>query len=291
MERCDIYPQAVEGHMERVLGGFPEKVRVKAVVDCGCGAASVITPQLLKRMGADVVALNCHTSGFPPRGIEPNDENLKDLAKVTRGLSADLGIAHDGDADRMMVIDDEGRFVPGDKLLAIFSREMGARKVITNADASMAIEELGFEVVRTRVGDAFVSQELKGGGDFGGEPSGSWVFPAISYCPDGIYAAAKITQIASRAKLSRLVDELPSYFVLRGSVPGEGSVMADLEQRLRHLKPVSVNTIDGVGLVFEDGWLLVRASGTEPKVRITAEAKSEGRAEELYREGERALKR
>jgi len=182
----------------------------------------------------------------------------------------------------MMVVDDKGRFVFGDRLLALFAREVGAKEIVTTIDASMAIDEMGFSVTRTRVGDTYVSEELKQGGDFGGEPSGSWVFPGISLCPDGIYAAAQIVAIASQQKLSQLVDGIPYYPLLRGSIYNKGIAMPNLEQRLMAMEPLSVSNIDGIKLNFKDGWLLVRASGTEPKARLTVEAKSEARAHQLY---------
>ena len=175
-------------------------------------------------------------------------------------------------------------------LLALFAQEAGARKVVTTIDASMSIDEMGFEVTRTRVGDIYVSEELKKRGDFGGEPSGSWVFPNISLCPDGIYAAAQITAIASHEKLSHLVDNIPYYPVIRGSIANEGVVMARLEKRLLPMRPLSVSDIDGIKLGFEDGWLLIRASGTEPKMRITAEAESETQVHQLYDSALRAIK-
>jgi len=132
-------------------------------------------------------------------------------------------------------------------------------------------------------------EEIKHGGDFGGEPSGSWIFPGISLCPDGIYAAAQIAAIASRQKLSELVDSIPGYPLLRGSVSSDGVVMSGLESRLMAMEPLSVSNIDGIKLNFQDGWLLIRASGTEPKIRLTAEAKSEARAQQLYDAGIRAI--
>ncbi len=143
---------------------------------------------------------------------------------------------------------------------------------------------MGFRVTRTRVGDTYVSRALGDGGDFGGEPSGSWVFPGISLCPDGIYAAARLGAIASRERLSRLLDEIPSYPMLRGSVSGSGLVMEELASRLEAMKPLSVSTLDGLKLTFDDGWLLVRPSGTEPKVRVTVEARDEKQGMRLYDE-------
>jgi len=281
---------AVEQHIERIQRDFPEEFKLKVVVDCGCGAASVITPHLLTKLGCEVIPLNCEPGGFFPHDIEPTEANLGDLINATRERGADLGLAHDGDGDRTMVIDDKGRFVPGDKLLMIFAQEVGARKVITTIDASMAIDEMGFEVVRTQVGDTYVSEEVKKDGGFGGEPSGSWVFPGISCCPDGIYAAAQIVAVASRQKLAPIVDSIPHYPILRGSISGEKVAMSRLEERLLITNPLSVSHIDGFKLNFEDGWLLIRASGTEPKIRITAEAKSEARVRHLYEKGIETIK-
>ncbi len=289
IKSSSIHNGAVEQHIERILSDFPGDLKLRVVVDCGCAAASLVTPYLLEKLGCEVVALNCYPSGFFPRDIEPTEANLGDLIRATKEFGADLGIAHDGDGDRMMAVDDRGRFVSGDKLLAIFAREVGAKEVVTTIDASMAIDEMGFKITRTRVGDTHVSEELKKGGDFGGEPSGSWVFPNISLCPDGIYAAAQVAAIAGRQKLSPLVDSIPGYPILRGSITGNEVAMSQLESRLMAMKPLSVSNVDGIKLNFEDGWLLIRKSGTEPKVRLTAEAKSEARVHQLFDGGVRVI--
>ncbi len=290
IKSSSLHSGAIEQHIERILPDFPTRLKLKVVVDCGCGAASVITPYLLRKLGCNVVALNCYPSGFFPRPIEPTESNLGDLMKITRELGADLGIAHDGDADRMMAVDDKGNFVPGDKLLVIFAQALEVKEVVTTIDASMAIDETGFAITRTRVGDNYVSEELKKGGDFGGEPSGSWIFPKVSLCPDGIYAAAQVVAIASRQKLSQLVDSMPSYPLLRGSISSHGIIMSTLEPQLLAMEPLSISNVDGIKLSFNDGWLLIRASGTEPKIRLTAEAKSELKARQLYDSGIKAIK-
>jgi phosphoglucosamine mutase len=286
----NTYEGAIEQHIERTMQDFPRALNLKVVLDCGCGAGAVITPYLLRKLGCDVIGINCYPSGRFPHDVEPTEANLRDLIKATKEFDADIGIAHDGDADRMMAVDDKGRFISGDKLMVIFAQTVKAKEVITTIDASMLIDELGFSITRTRVGDTHVSEELRKSGDFGGEPSGSWIFPSISLCPDGIYAAAQITSIASQQRLSLLVDKIPSYPLLRGSISSEGVVMSRLEQRLMATGPLSVSNIDGMRLNFEDGWLLIRASGTEPKIRITAEARSKVRARKLYNSGIEAIK-
>ncbi len=284
-----LHRGAIERHLERILHDFPEELRLKVVLDCGAAAASVITPRLLQKLGCKVKLINCTPGGFFPRGIEPIESNLEELAALTRESGADVGIAHDGDADRMMAVDERGRFVSGDKLLAIFAREMGATDVVTTIDASMSVEETGGRVRRTCIGDNYVSEELKNGGVFGGEPSGSWIFPSVSLCPDGIYAAALLTAIAGRHKLSRLVDDIPAYPLLRGSLDADGVDLGRLELKLMALEPLTVSRTDGIKLGFDDGWLLVRASGTEPKIRLTAEAKTSARARRLYGAGTGAI--
>jgi phosphoglucosamine mutase len=290
IKHSSIHDGAVEHHIESILPNFPADLKLKVVVDAGCGAASLVTPQLLQRLGCEVITLNCYPSGFFPRGIEPTETNLKALIKAVKESGADLGIAHDGDADRMMAVDGRGTFVSGDRLLAIFAWAVVAKEVVTTLDASMAIEEMGFSVRRTRVGDTYVSEELRNGGNFGGETSGSWIFPNISLCPDGIYAAAQIVAIACQQRLPELVDSVPCYPLLRGSVSSDGVVMSSLEPRLMAMEPSSVSNIDGIKLNFEDGWLLVRTSGTEPKIRLTAEAKSEARVHLLYDGGLKAIR-
>jgi len=285
-----IHNGAIEKHIEHILKDFPGELKLKVVLDCGCGAASVITPDLLKKLGCEVVALNCYPSGFFPHAIEPTEDNLGDLIRAVRELGADLGIAHDGDGDRMMAVDERGRFISGDKLLVLFARQAGAKEVVTTIDASMLIDEMGFSVTRTSVGDTYVSEELKRGGDFGGEPSGSWVFPNSSLCPDGIYAAARLVAIASQQKLSQLVDNIPHYPIIRGNMVNEGVAVPTLGRQLLAMEPLSVSDIDGIKLSFGDGWLLIRASGTEPKIRVTAEAKSEARVHQLYDRGVQAIK-
>ena len=148
IKSSSILNGVIEQHIERILGDFPAQLKLKVVVDCGCGAASVITPYLLRKLGCEVVTLNCYSSGSFPREIEPTEANLGDLMKATREFGADLGIAHDGDGDRMMAVDDRGRFISGDKLLVFFTREVGAKAVVTTIDTSMVIDEMGFNVYK-----------------------------------------------------------------------------------------------------------------------------------------------
>jgi phosphoglucosamine mutase len=291
IKTAENYPRAVDKHVSVILSHFIRGFSARVVVDAGCAAASEVTPQLLRKLGCEVVALNCAPSGFFSREIEPVEKNLQELCRAVVAEQAAVGIAHDGDADRMMAVDDKGRFISGDKLLAILAKAAQAKDVVTTLDASMAVDEMGFDVRRTRIGDTWVSEELIKGGDFGGETSGAWIFPEISLCPDGIYAAALIASLAAERSLSRLADAIPVYPLLRGNVNYKKSDMSRLKANLKTLEPLSMTEIDGFKLDFKDGWLLVRPSGTEPKIRLTAEAGTKEKAQQLYDRGLEAVKK
>jgi phosphoglucosamine mutase len=288
---CGIYEGAVAKHIDFILSQFPKKLNIKVVVDAGGGAASEVTWRLLEKLGCQVVKLNCTATGSFPRGSEPSEENLKELMQAVTANGAALGLAHDGDADRLMVVDEKGRYVSGDKLLAVLIKATGAKDIVTTLDASMAIDELGVKVRRTKIGDTWVSEELQKGGDFGGETAGAWIFPKISLCPDGICAAALMASIAAERKLSELADAVPAYPIMRGNVSSEGVDMSRLEGIFRNTKPRAINKIDGLKFDYREGWLLIRPSGTEPKIRLTAEAKTEKTLNMLYNWGIEGIKK
>ncbi|MCD4799781.1 MAG: phosphopentomutase/phosphoglucosamine mutase, partial [Methanosarcinales archaeon] len=211
----NIYGNAVEDHIKAIMKHSGDLQDLRVVVDCGNGAASVITPFLLRRLGCRVLALNSNPDGhFRARNPEPKEENLGLLMQTVKDWGADLGIAHDGDADRMMAVDDKGRFVGGDQLLAIFAAHEEADSIVVPVDTSMIVDDAlpDTRIIRSRVGDVYVAEAMKKeGAAFGGEPSGSWIFPRISFCPDGIYAAVRLIEIMGTRKLSEMVDELPVY--------------------------------------------------------------------------------
>jgi phosphoglucosamine mutase len=280
-----------ERHAEAILARVGA-ADLTVAVDCGCGATSHLTPAVLRRMGCRVLALNAHPDGhFPGRDPEPTEENLGLLIQTVKATGADLGIAHDGDGDRMVAVDDRGRYVGGDRLLPLFAKIHARKAIVVPVDASMVLDDLlpGVAVHRTRVGDVYVGQEVRRtAADFGGEPSGTWIFPAETLCPDGPYAAAHLVALlkARGRKLSEMLDEIPQYPLLREGhrfEPGSrDAVVASLEAAFGSVD-ADVSRVDGWRAGFDDGWVVVRLSGTEPKVRVTAEARERARAEELMR--------
>jgi phosphoglucosamine mutase len=261
------------GHRDAILAGREISRDLSVVVDCGNGAGSVITPDLLSHMGIATIPLNCNPSGHFARPSEPLAENLGFVAGMVRAESADCGVVHDGDADRMMAFDGKGRFIDGDRLLVLFARYLDAKRIVTTVDASMVIDEIA-EVRRTPVGDPYVSTRLLEWGDLGGEPSGAWIFPGHSLCPDGVYAAALFCEMASEWDIAKELDGIPRYPIIR-----ESRQCSDAAGALTRLGAASPT--DGIRREEKDGWFLIRASGTEPKVRITAEGRSAPAAKRL----------
>ncbi len=275
------------------------------VLDTGNGAGSILSPYLQRELGNRVISLNSHPSGFFVRELEPNAKSLSALAKTVRAMNADVGIAHDGDADRIGVVDDNGNFVEYEVMLSLIAaymlRKFGKGKVITTVDAGFALDDyirpLGGEVIRTRVGDVAVADELaRHGGVFGGEPSGTWIIPQWNLTPDGIFAGALVVEMMDRlGPISELVKEVPRYVTLRAKIPCPNEKKAKAmeiiaEEALKAFDYRRLIDIDGVRIENDDWWILFRPSGTEPIMRITLEAHTGDKARELMEKAERLVR-
>ena len=267
------------------------KEGLKVVIDCASGAGSEISPLVFRKAGCEVTTLNSQPDGFfPGRNPEPNAENLGNLMKTVVAIGADLGIAHDGDADRMITVDENGKISPFDSLLALISKEFDG-DVVTTVDAGLCMDEsVQGEVFRTPVGDVNVAEVIiEKNAAFGGEPSGTWLHPDFCMCPDGILSGLRMAELVSKkGKLSDLLDEIPSYPNIREKITcskeAKIRVMENMEELLKSEFDdiCDVNSIDGVRLTFaDDSWVLVRPSGTEDYIRITLESRDAQRAEDI----------
>jgi phosphoglucosamine mutase len=286
-------------YMEMALKAVSLKKHWKVVVDPGCGAAFNVAPKMLNALGCKVTALNAQPDGhFPARKSEPNAESLKDLAKTVKILGADIGIAFDGDADRVAFVDENGVFVNFDRSLAAYGaltiKRNGGGTIVTNVEASMCVETMaekyGGKVVRTRVGDIYVSEAIKrDGAVFGGEPCGAWVHPQFHLCPDGpLSAALFLAALEEEGKtVSEFIDEVPEYITMRENIACKNEqkymLIEKLSNTLKEVFPAFTNfsTVDGARLALKNGWLLVRASGTEPLIRLTVEGESTEAAKDI----------
>ena len=267
------------------------KKGLKVVIDCASGAGSEISPLVFRKAGCEVTTLNSQPDGFfPGRNPEPNADNLQTLMKTVVAIGADLGIAHDGDADRMITVDEKGNISPFDSLLALISKEFDG-DIVTTVDAGLCMDEsVNGEVLRTPVGDVNVAEVIiEKDASFGGEPSGTWLHPDFCMCPDGILSGLRMAEIVSRdGKLSDLLAQIPQYPNIREKITcskeAKVKVMENMEELLTGAFDDirDINSIDGVRLTFEDdSWVLVRPSGTEDYVRITLESRDQKRAESI----------
>jgi phosphoglucosamine mutase len=290
-----------------------EKVRLRkkwhVVVDPGCGATYSLAPLILKNAGCEVTAVNAQPDGFfPARSSEPNAVSLRPLAEIVKELGADLGVAYDGDGDRVAFIDEKGSVADFDRVLAAYAayvtRKGSNGVIVTNVEASMCIEKmvqaLSGKVFRTKVGDIYVSEAVKKhNAVFGGEPCGAWIHPEFHYCPDGMLSSLlllKGLEDENRA-LSELVAEVPEYPTIRENIACRSEVkyktVEDIGEKLQSVFPKykKFSKVDGVRLTLNEGWILVRASGTEPLIRLTVEGESLKAAKQIMKESINLVKR
>ena len=289
-----IINEYIENVFNRVDSAIIKKANLKVIVDCGSGAACFTTPYLLRKLGCEVTTMNCQPDGFfPGRNPEPTAENLKELREVVKSTNADLGIAHDGDADRTICIDEKGDFIFGDKTFALVEKDMlienGGGTIVTTVATSAAIydiaKEYGGEVIATRVGDLLVARELKDrNGLFGGEENGGLIFPDFVYGRDAALSTAKIVEILSKEgkPISELIEGLPKYCSAKLKVECPDDLKTEVMKKIVDATyDYEVDTKDGVKILTDEGWVIIRPSGTEPIFRCFAEAENEKEAKKM----------
>ena len=277
-------------HVEALAAAVEIEDPPEVVVDLGNGAGGV-SVDAFQTLGCAVETLNAQPDGsFPGRPSEPTAENCESLSELVGAGDAELGIAHDGDADRMRAATGEGEFISGDVLLAILARDAAepGQRIAAPVDTSLAVDdylaEIDVEVTRTRVGDVYVAERVTDPDvAFGGEPSGAWIWPDATLCPDGPLAAVKLAALAGERSLADRVADVETYPIQRDSieVADKAAVMERITDAVTD-EYDDVTTLDGVRVGLEGGWFLLRASGTQPLVRVTAEARDADRAGELF---------
>ena len=260
-----------------------KRAKLRVVVDCANGASSFTTPMLLQRLGVYTVTLNANPQGeFPGRPSEPTEENLSDVIALIKAAGADLGVAHDLDGDRASFITGEGKFIEGDIALAIMAKYIldGKKgKVVTPISTSSVVEDVvkenGGELVYTAVGSPVVAKRMREeNAVFGGEESGGMIFPEFQHCRDPALAIAKMLEcIIKNGPIQEQIDKLPVYHMeKRDIVCPEEKKDALMEHIIENCTEGRTETMDGLKVFFDDGWVLARPSGTENKFRIFSES-------------------
>lgn len=280
-------------------------LRPNVIIDPGNGSSFEIAPLLIKKLGCKFATLNSNPDGhFPGRLSEPNSKNLQRLISFVKSTDdIDFGIALDGDADRVIFIDGKGRIVEPIRLLAFLSKAMLLKdpprngttyKIITPINSSSVLEHvvqpIFGEVIRTQVGDAKVAMQVKKlRAIIGGENSGTYIWPKFHLGPDSLVTIAKVIEILSYSekKFTDLMDEIPEFPFLQKEYPlvedipiNESDYQSYVEPITQMLKSqgcgaVDVNTLDGIRFDFQNGWIMIRRSGTSPIMRIVGEHKDD----------------
>jgi phosphoglucosamine mutase len=290
---------AVGRYIESVKSGFPKGMTlegIKVVIDCANGASYKVSPLVLKELGAEVFVLNDKPNGT---NINAGCGSLHPevIQKAVVEQDADIGIAHDGDADRVIFCDEKGREFDGDKVLALCAIDMKKEKrlfrntavatVMSNLGLEIALKNAGIKLIRTAVGDRYVVEEMQNGGyNLGGEQSGHVIFMDYNTTGDGIITALQVLAIMKKTgkRLSELSKVMTTYPQILVNVPvRERRDIMELPNLARKVADAE-QKLDGIGR------LLIRYSGTEPKLRIMAEGNDLAFIEDMVNDLARSVK-
>jgi phosphomannomutase len=291
-------------HIDNILGlamfksgDIREKLRskrLKVVVDAVNASGSRYVPALLREFGCEVIELFCDESGNFPHTPEPVPDNLGQLCEAVTRYKADLGAAVDPDADRLVLIDENGRPIGEEKTIVIsidsaltFAGGKDAAAAVNYSTSRMAedaAQKHGARVFRSPVGEINVVRKMKDcGAIIGGEGSGGVILPESHYGRDSLAGIALTLALMARrdASLSQIAGSYPEYFMIKHKQPFSGEIEPLIGQIKDALSDGEAVIDDGIKINYSDGWLQLRASNTEPIIRIMAESTSQSRSQEL----------
>lgn len=298
--------RAIARHIDRVLA-IPyldvAGIRGRAfavALDCVRGAGAAIMPELLGRLGCRVTTINAEMDGRFPRPPEPVAENLGELERLVRDTGAALGLAVDPDVDRLALVSDEGKAIGEDFTLALATRVVLRHRkgtVVTNLSTSRIVEDVaaqaGARVIRAPVGEVNVAVRMRDEqSPVGGEGNGGVILSEMHLGRDAPVGAALVLQLLHEEgrPLSQIVGELPRYVIVKDKLDRPSAPLGTVYEALRAAFPdAHADTQDGLRLAWTDRWVHVRPSGTEPIVRVIAEAPSGAEARDLVRRSREPL--
>ncbi|MFA5049541.1 MAG: phosphoglucosamine mutase [Candidatus Micrarchaeia archaeon] len=290
------YENAACNHIEKIMEKIDIKKilekKPKLVLDFGNGTSATMKT-LFEKIGCEIICINEKIDGnFPNRTSEPTKEQVKELINEVKKENADCGIAWDGDGDRVIFIDEQGEYIIGDRVFGIsvlIKLKEGAGDIVTTVATSRLIEDIGKKFgVSTeycKVGAPYLSEKMATGKYcIGGEEVGGVIWPEISLAKDGFCTAVKIIEKMCDKKLSGILKEMPYYFQKKTKIEIEEKkkdFILETARKNAKKEGLKIMDMDGVRINFEDGWSIVRASGTEPAMRIFAEGKTREISEKI----------
>jgi phosphomannomutase len=275
-------------HIDRVLAIVDKDAitakKFKVVLDSVNGAGGRITQKLLAELGCEITAINCEPTGIFAHTPEPTAANLTGLCQAVKAESAQIGFAQDPDADRLAIVDENGTYIGEEYTLALAAKYIFSRKTgnaATNLSTSRMIDDIarraGGEVIRTAVGEANVAAAMmENNCIIGGEGNGGVIDLRIGPIRNSLLGIALVLQLMTDTAetISELVADIGGYFIQKEKFPAEPTQAKQiLELAQKRFTDAEINTIDGCRFDFEDGWLHLRVSNTEPVMRVIAEAK------------------
>ena len=287
----------VEGIIDAVDAENISDAGLTVAIDPGHGASCETTPHMCRKLGCQVVSVNATPDGrFPGRSPEPVPAVLEDLQRLVRASDADLGVAHDGDGDRAMFVDETGAIVDGNTMLAVLATALLAEgdTVVTAVNTSQrvqdAVADVGGQVELTPIGSAQIIERVTACQNRGervplaGESNGGVFLPTARPARDGAFVLARVLSLICEEPLSSRAAEHTGYHlekrVLQYDSPDERTEMLSAIESVADRTEATVDRTDGVRLDFGDGWVLARPSGTEPVIRVSAEARTRERAQD-----------
>lgn len=298
-------PSGIDVHIRKVLkiirpAAIREK-RFRVALDCCNGAGSIACSKLLDRLGCKVESIHCNVNKPFPHNPEPVAQNLTDLIKLVKSKKADIGFALDSDADRLAIVSDQGKPLGEENTLVLAakfvlqkysSRSPKNKLVITNLSTTRAIDDIVRDehglVIRTKIGEVHVAEELKNlKGLIGGEGNGGVIYPPVGFNRDSLTGMALILNYLASSKktISELAAELPSYFMVKKKVKCRSQEEADefIEEAKQGFKRKNLILTEGVKVVLPNSWVHIRASNTEPIIRIIAEGRERREVKKLIK--------
>lgn len=272
--------------------------KLKVVFDGGSGAGSIIIPELLENLGVKLNTININTDGKFNRNLEPTPENLKGLVKEVKNKKADIGFATDGDGDRIAIVTPEKGAISEEYTITISGlyalSKLKPKRIVINQSTSSMLEILAkknnFTVLRAPVGEAnVVDSILINKAPIGGEGNGGVILPSVNLTRDALVAITLILGYLAESKkdIDEIIDELPKLYMVKKKYDINSS--AALERIENEFKGIPLDNSDGLRFTFEDGFLHIRRSGTEPLIRLICEFSTPERSSEMIKRVEGLL--